>query len=614
MTTEPKLRILALSCAGLVLLWFVPAAVWIAMPVWLVAAGALLWKAPADDWLTMPLAGLPFWWASGLSQYAIPVLGGIGVIGAALSNPIRGQITKTWQTLGAEKWFAVAAFGSMLPSVLVVTGGGRYFTYVRTVGLIGVSLTAMLLTRVVASDGERARRMLRFVVALAGTIGLWTLAQLVYKGSIHLPLQRTASLLELLPGKAGTIAARGVAEAAGIKYENIGGGTLVVRPHAFFVHAVVTGAVAGLLGPMIWRRIRHMPVWRLVVSGFFAYLIGTALVASLARGAYIGIAGAVPAAIVVFWPQIRKLEWKRVVPAVVAGIAVAGAIGLTRGSEAKARNQSKLAEGSFVSRAAYYRATWRDTFNYPLFGHGTQRDNIAAPLAVKEGTPIVKLKAGTTETVFGEGRTIVVVRTQPGTAPVRLRFTRNGGKPIDEGPFSGRIPSSATTETFETDTESAVESNAAAGIITVHKLKGGRQERLYYGPSVPPGAPKSYVPPADAPIVQRAKLISAADRDPPLGSHSTILGISYKYGLIGLAAFMALWAFVGLAPLRRLRTESAPMLDDARALWIGILAFGLQLPIYEYDFDSTSPYLFYLLCGLLLGLSVRRAPVESAAP
>ncbi|MGH2830093.1 MAG: O-antigen ligase family protein, partial [Actinomycetota bacterium] len=441
----------------------------------------------------------------------------------------------------AEKWLAVAALASMLPSFFVVSGGGRMFTYTRTVGLIGVSLAAMLLARAFAARDEDPRRLVRFLVAFGGALGLWTLAQLVYKGAIHLPLQRTASLLEWLPGRAGDLTSRAVREAAGIKYENIGAGRLVVRPHAFFIHAVVTGAVAGLLGPLVWKRIRPRPIVAAAAAAVASGLLATMLVSSLARGAYLGVAIALPVAVIAFFPQLRRVDWRRAAPSIVIGLGVVAVVALMRGQEAKARNTSQLAEGSFVSRAAYYRATLRKTFEYPLFGHGTQRDNVAAEIVAPKGTTIVSLADGTQEATFANGD---------------------------------------------------------RGTITVRKFPSGIQHRIYRDPQG----------------VEIARLISSPDRDPPLGSHSTLLGISYKYGLVGFGAFAALWFFVGLAPLRRLRGESRPYSGESRAIWIGIVAFGAQFLIYEYDFDSTSPYLFYLLCGMLLGLSARPAPVEFGAP
>ncbi len=604
--------LLLVSGAGLLLLWAAPGAVWAAMPAWLAVATVLYRNARSDDWLALPIAGLPFWWATGLAQYTTPVLAGIGVLGAVLAPPFARRFREHWDALGAEKWFAVAAFASMLPSFFAVTGGGRMFTYVRTIGLTGVSLAALLVVAAYARRND-TRKLVWLIVAFAGALGAWTLAQLVYKGSIHLPLQRTASLMELLPGRAGRLAARAVGEAAGIKYENVGNGRLVVRPQVFFIHAVTTGAIACLLGPLLWRRIAYRPITRAVAAAGFSGLIAAALVASLARGAYIGIAGALPAAVVVFLPMLRRVEWKKAAPAIGIGLAVAGIVLLTRGGEAKARQTSPLAEGSFVSRAAYYRATIKAMADHPVFGHGTQRDNFAAPLQVPKGTPVTAIPPQTTEVVFGEGDEILVFRQFPDGREERIRFRRSNGTRIDAATSDtqSRPPPGATVHTVVAPAEEAIVSNAKSGLISVQKLAGGRQERFYYGPSIPKGAPKDYTPPPDAPIVLRSKLISAADRDPPLGSHSTILGVGYKYGGVGLLAFLGLWIFTGLAPLRTLRTQSRPLLADARAIWIGVLAFGLQLPIYEYDYDSASPYLFYLLCGILLGLSAGARPVES---
>lgn len=536
---DPKFALLGVSSAGLLLLWFAPAAVWAAMPAWLAVAALLYRRARSDDWLALPVAGLPFWWATGIAQYATPVLAAAGVVAAVAAEPIRGRVADAWRSLGAEKWLAAAAFASMLPGFFAVAGAGRMFTWLRTVGLTGVALAAMLVASAYARRHD-ARRLVQLVVAFAGVAGLWTLAQLVYKGSIHLPLQRTASLLEWLPGKAGDLTSRAVAEAAGIKYENIGAGRLVVRPHAFFVHAVVTGAMACLLGPLVWRRITHRPFARAVAAAGFSMLAGVALVSSLARGAYLGVAIAVPVFAVVFWPAIARIGWRRLAPPVLIGLAVVGAVLATRGQEAKARQSSQLAEGSFVSRAAYYRATLRAIPEYPLFGHGTQRDNVAAPIVAPEGTTITTHPDGTQEAV------------------------------ID---------------------------NAAAGTIRVRKFPSGRQERAYFNPQ--------------GELI--TTLISTPDRDPPLGSHSTLLGVGYKYGIVGLAAFTALWGFIGLWPLRALRRGVEPLHGDARAIWVGVLAFGAQFLIYEYDFDSASPVLFYLLSGLLLGLSAPRASVELAA-
>lgn len=599
---DPKLRVLILSCGGLILLWFAAAAVWAAIPLWAVATAVLYRHGRTDDWLALPLAGLPFWWATGLAQYAIPGLAAIGVAGALLCPPIRGRIKESWESLGIEKWLATAAFASMIPSALVVTGAGRIFTYARTVGLTGVALAGLLIASAYARRHD-PRPLLRFLVAFAGAFGLWTLAQVVFKGSIYLPLQRTASLLEWLPGKAGELTSRAVREGVGIKYENIGGGRLVVRPHAFFVHAVVTGAMAGLLGPLIWRRIRHRPVWAAVAVAFFAGLLGVALVSSLARGAYLGVAIAVPLFAIAFWPDIRRVGFKRLAPGLLIALAITGVVGLTRGSEAKARQDSQLAEGSFVSRAAYYRATLGAIPEYPLFGHGTQRDNAAAPLQVPDGTRILSLPAGTEAFIApdGNGGHIVYHELSDGTTQrIAVDASRKPG-PVETGKFTP--PPQAFNEMLEDASDEAIVSNADKGVIVVRKFPSGRQERIYFD--------------NDARMISRQ--ISTPDRDPPLGSHSTLLGVGYKYGSLGLAAFFALWLFTGLAPLRTIRGRTGPMLDDARALWVGITAFGAQFLIYEYDFDSASPVIFYLMSGLLIGLAARPAadappPAEAARP
>ncbi|HEX9695518.1 MAG TPA: O-antigen ligase family protein [Actinomycetota bacterium] len=593
LSKDPKFRVLGASCAGLVLLWFAAAAVWVAMPVWLVAAGWWYRRARTDDWLVLPLAGLPFWWATGLAQYVTPVLAGLGVLGGIWADPLRGRIKQAWESLGREKWLAVAAFGSMIPSVLVVSEPGRIFTYIRTVGLTGVALAGLL----VASAWSRkhdARRLLHFLVGFAGVIGLWTLAQVVYMGSIHLPLQRTASLLEWLPGKAGELASRAVREGVGIKYENVGAGRLVVRPHAFFIHAVVTGAMASLLGPLIWRRIRHVPVWRAIVAAFFSTLIGIMLVSSLARGAYLGAAIALPLFAIVFWPDVRRVSPKVLASGLAIAIAVSGVVLLTRGEEAKARQDSPLAEGSFVSRAAYYRATLRAIPQHPVFGHGTQRDNVAAPLQIPDGTRVITLPAGTTALVYSDGRGGHYVQHDlPGGTQSRIHVdaTRRVAAP-ESGTFSP--PAAAHRDLLADETDEAIVSNAETGIIVVRKFPSGRQERIYF----------------DNASLQQARLISTPDRDPPLGSHSTLLGVGYKYGILGLLAFVALWAYTGLAPLRTIRGGAQPLFDDARALWFGIVAFGAQFLIYEYDFDSSSPVIFYLLSGLLIGMSARPSQVE----
>lgn len=591
--TDPKIRVLLLSCAGLVLLWFVAAAVWAAMPVWLAATAVLYRRGRTDDWLALPLAGLPFWWATGLAQYATPALAAIGVVGALLSDPLRGRVRDAWELLGLEKWLATAAFASMLPSVLVVTGAGRIFTYARTVGLTGVALAGMLIASAYARRHD-PRPLLRFLVAFAGAFGLWTLAQLIFKGSIYLPLQRTASLLEWLPGKAGELTSRAVREGVGIKYENIGAGRLVVRPHAFFVHAVVTGAMAGLLGPLIWRRIRHRPVLAAATVAVFAGLLGVALVSSLARGAYLGVAIAVPMFAVVFWPDIRRVGFKRLAPGLLIAVAITGIVGLTRGGEAKDRQNSPLAEGSFVSRAAYYRATLKAIPEYPLFGHGTQRDNAAAPLQVPDGTRILSLPAGTVVFVASDGdggHTIYHELPDGTTQRIAVNAARAVG-PVQTG--DDAPPAGAFQEPLADASDEAIVSNADKGIIVVRKFPSGRQERIYFN--------------NDAQMISRQ--ISTPDRDPPLGSHSTLLAIGYKYGSLGIIAFFGLWIFTGLAPLRSIRGRTGPMLDDARALWVGVTAFGAQFLIYEYDFDSASPVAFYLLSGLLLGLAGRAAPVE----
>ncbi|HVL88736.1 MAG TPA: O-antigen ligase family protein [Actinomycetota bacterium] len=591
--SDAKFRVLALSVTGLLLLWFVAAAVWVAMPVWLLVAAWWYRHARTDDWLVLALAGLPFWWATGLAQYAIPALAGLGVIGAIRAEPLRGRIKDAWESLGLEKWLALGAFLSMIPSVLVVSEPGRIFTYIRTVGLTGVALAGLL----VASAWSRkhdARRLLHFLVGFAGVVGLWTLAQVVYKGSIHLPLQRTASLLEWLPGKAGELTSRAVGEAAGIKYENVGGGRLVVRPHAFFIHAVVTGAMSALLGPLIWRRIRHVPVWRAVAAAFFAGLTGIMLVSSLARGAYLGVAITVPLFAVIFWPDIRRVAPKVLAGGLAIAIAVSGIVLLTRGGEARARQSSQLAEGSFVSRAAYYRATLRAIPQHPLFGHGTQRDNVAAPLQVPDGTRILEIPKGTTVSVYGDGSGgHYLLHDLPAEPDRRIHVPSDRTVAAPEtGDF--RAPDGAHADVLADGGEEAIVSNAERGIIVVRKFPSGRQERIYFS--------------NDA--AQQARLISTPDRDPPLGSHSTLLGVGYKYGILGLLAFVALWAYTGLAPLRTLRGGTRPLFDDARALWFGITAFGAQFLIYEYDFDSSSPVIFYLLSGLLIGLSARPARVE----
>lgn len=596
LASDAKFRVLALSCAGLLLLWFVAAAVWVAMPLWILASAWWYRRARTDDWLVLPLAGLPFWWATGLAQYVTPALAGIGVIGAIWADPLRGRIQAAWDSLGLEKWLVVAASLSMIPSVLVVSEPGRIFTYIRTVGLTTVALAGLLVVSAWARKHD-ARRLLHFLVGFAGVVGLWTLAQVIYKGSIHLPLQRTASLLEWLPGKAGELTSRAVREGVGIKYENVGAGRLVVRPHAFFIHAVVTGAMATLLGPLIWRRIRHVPVWRAVIAGFFASLIGIMLVSSLARGAYLGAAITAPLFAVVFWPDIRRVSMKVLIPGLAIAVAVSGLVLVTRGGEAKARQSSQLAEGSFVSRAAYYRATLRAIPQHPLFGHGTQRDNAAAPLQVPDGTRIVELAAGTVAYVYADGNGGHYIQHDvPDGTQQRVHVTADRRV---AAPASGRFdpPAGAHRDALDAGADEAIVSNADTGIIVVRKFPSGRQERIYFN--------------NDA--VQQARLISTPDRDPPLGSHSTLLGVGYKYGILGLLAFLALWAYTGLAPLRTLRGGTRPLFDDARALWFGVTAFGAQFLIYEYDFDSASPVIFYLLSGLLIGLSAR-PPASGDAP
>ena len=155
-------------------------------------------------------------------------------------------------------------------------------------------------------------------------------------------------------------------------------------------------------------------------------------------------------------------------------------------------------------------------------------------------------------------------------------------------------PAGAYQEPLADASDEAIVSNATKGIIGGRKFPSGRQERIYFN--------------NDAQMISRQ--ISTPDRDPPLGSHSTLLAIGYKYGSLGIIAFFGLWIFTGLAPLRTIRGRTGPMLDDARALWVGVTAFGAQFLIYESDFDSVSPVAFYLLSGLLLGLAGRAAPVE----
>lgn len=535
---KPMMRLLLVSAAGLALLWFAPAAVWGAMPAWLVITVVLYWRARGDDWLMLPIVGLPFWWATGLFQFVIPILAGIGVLGAVFADPIRGRLRSAWNELGAERWFALAAFVVMLPSVFAVTGGGRMFTYARTLGLTGAGLAAFLLAAVLVRRVD-PRPLLDTLLVFAGLLGIWTLCQLLFKGSIFLPLQRTQSVMRLLPGRAGVLAARDVAEIVGIKYEKIGGSRLVVRPNVFFVHAVATGAIAGLFAPMLWRRIRHRPPATALITGVFSGLVGAALVASLARGAYLGIAGALAAAVVVFWPQLRKVNVRTAWPSVALAVLVLASVILPLFGNAKAREESTIGANSYSSRAAYYRATLKAIPENLLFGHGTQRDNIAAPLHVGD-TPITTFPDGTQE------------------ARTTWMSTKAG---CDE---------------------------ATKCLLLFRKLKNGEVNKLYYL--------------KDGTLLK--KDIQTPDRDPPLGSHSTILGVGYKYGVLGMLAFGALWIFTGLRPLRTLRsTGTHPLLPDARALWIGVLAFGLQLPIYEYDYDSTSPYLFYLVCGILVGVT-----------
>ncbi|GAC1410589.1 MAG: hypothetical protein NVSMB57_04470 [Actinomycetota bacterium] len=535
--SHPKIRLLLVSAAGLVLLWFVPAAVWGAMPAWLVITAWLYRKAQGDDWLMLPIAGLPFWWATGLFQFVIPILAGISVIGAVLAPPVSRKVREAWDELGAEKWLALAAFAVMLPSVFAVTGGGRMFTYARTVGLIGSGLCAFLLVNIIIRKTD-PRPLIDTLLVFAGLLGAWTLCQLVFKGSIYLPLQRTSTIMRALPGRAGFLTAREVSEIVGIKYEKIGANRLVVRPNVFFVHAVATGAIAGLFAPMLWRRIRHSPLTTAIVTALFSGLVGAAIVASLARGAYLGTGGALIAALIVFWARVRRIRWKKAAPSIALGLVVLASIVLPLFDNAKAREESTIGANSYSSRAAYYRATLKAIPDYLLFGHGTQRYNLAAPLHV-----------GTTK-----------ITTLPdGTQEARSTWT------------STKAGCNESTKC----------------LLLFRKLKNGETDKLYYLP--------------DGRLLK--KDIETVDRDPPLGSHSTILGIGYKYGVLGMIAFIALWIFVGLKPLQLLRSSNHPLANDARALWVGILAFGLQLPIYEYDYDSTSPYLFYLVCGILLGMA-----------
>ncbi|MHB8510979.1 MAG: O-antigen ligase family protein [Actinomycetota bacterium] len=565
--SQPKIRLLVASSVGLMLLWFVPGLKQshplvpgaplppvpkgdvAMMLVWLVVAGVLYWKARGDDWLMLPIVGLPFWWATGLFQYVIPILAGVAVLGALLAPPVSGRFVQTWRELGVEKWLAFAAFLVMLPSALVVSGAGRYFTYFRTLGLIGASLAAFLLAITIVRKID-PKPLLHTLLAFAGLVGIWTLCQLIFKGSIRLPLQTTARIMTALGGHAGAIASRDVAEIAGIKYEKIGLTKQVIRPHAFFIHSVVTGAIAGLFAPMLWRRIRHKPIQTAIFAGVFSGLIGAAIVASLARGAYIGVFGSIIGAVIVFWKRLRTVDWKKAWPSLVLGAIVLAGVVLPLFSNAKAREESQVGASSYTSRQVYYRATLKAIPEYLLFGHGTQRANLAAPLYVGN-TPIKTLPDGdqiarTTHLSFGctqQDQCLLLFRKVEHTEKTLLGTTVHKGDTVKD-----------------------------------YFLKDGKTVGF--------------------------ETLDPLDRDPPLGSHSTILGIGYKFGVLGMLAFIALWLFIGLKPLRILRISNHPLAPEARALWIGILAFGLQLPIYEYDYDSTSPYLFYLISGILLGIAV----------
>jgi hypothetical protein len=332
-------------------------------------ARGLLLERELPAWpLTLLLVFYPVIWASGLSAFALPVVGVLCLGLLIMRGGVR--LPPLWLL-----WTAFLVWSTT--SVVMIDTLGRLAGFVqRWTSLVGATLLALYVYN--ARTSLTRRTVLQYCTVFFGwlVVGGYLGMQLPY-GRISTPIQALmpASLANnpyvvdlLSPRFAEVQKPWGVEQA-------------FVRPSAPFVYTNGWGHAYVLLLPLVVAYLLHASRrGRLVAVALILLSVPPAL-ATLNRGIFIGVG---VAALYLALRLARRLTFAGWVRLLALG-AVVGAGVLTFGAGSLARLTERTSSGESVStRQALYSETFRRTLDSPWLGQGAPRPSETA--SVSAGT------------------------------------------------------------------------------------------------------------------------------------------------------------------------------------------------------------------------------------